>query len=152
MAKKKIFLVPTDYPLAYYTKLAPSGPRHDAVLEGMRKLRNGSIDRLRRAKTLRVPIAAGSDSYVVTDAGDRGKESALIFRAYAEAGLSPLEIVQAATSNGAELLGLSERTASMEKGSPADIVAVNGDPTKDVEALYHVMLVVKRGRIVAPDP
>jgi imidazolonepropionase-like amidohydrolase len=150
MARKKIYLVPTDYPMAYYERFAPSGPRHDVVLASMKKFRAGSIDRLSRAKKFQVPIAAGSDAYVATEPADRGKDAALIFRAYADAGLTPLEIVQSATSNAAALLGLPEKTFAMAKGGTADLVAVRGDPTRDVEALARVVLVVKAGKVVPP--
>lgn len=81
MARKKIYLVPTDFPMAYYERFAPSGPRRDVVLASMKKFRAGSIDRLSRAKKFQVPIAAGSDAYVATESADRGKDAALIFRA-----------------------------------------------------------------------
>jgi imidazolonepropionase-like amidohydrolase len=148
MSTKRIFLVPTDYPGDYYEKFAPAGPKHDAVLAHMKKFRERAIARLALAKKLRVPIAAGSDAYVETEHDDRGKEAGLVFRAYAESGLSPLEIVQTATSNAAELLGLPDKATALDKGSPADVIAVRGDPTKDAGALTQVTLVIKRGRVV----
>lgn len=146
MAKKKIYLVPTDYPLDFYLALAAAAPMPDTMVDGMKKMRAGSIDRLKRARAARVPIAAGSDAYAVTAAHDRGKEAALIFRAYAESGMSPLEIVQSATTNAADLLGLPENTTAMEAGSPADVIGVRGDPTKDAAALAEIVFVAKRGR------
>lgn len=151
MAQKKIALVPTDYPLDFYDRFAPKGPKRDVVLAAMKKLRASCIDRLARAKKNKVIIAAGSDAYVQTELEHRGKEASLIFGAYAEAGLTPLEIVQAATVNAAAVLGLPEKTGAMEKGSPADLVVVEGDPTKDVGALRNVKRVVKRGRVVPRD-
>jgi len=152
MAKKKIFLVPTDYPESFYAAFAPAGPAHDAVLTSMKKFRAGSIDRLRRAQRFKVRIAAGSDAYVPTSSGNRGHDAALIFRAYAEAGMSPLDILRAATTNAAELLGLSPDAASMTAGGVADIVGLRGDPTKDADALQHVTFVMKAGRVVRRDP
>lgn len=152
MAEKKIFLVPTDYPMEFYARFAPSGPDHDAVMAALAKQHDGNVDRLRRAKRLHVPIAAGADAYVITEIGHRGKEASLIFRAYAEAGLTPLEIVRAATSSAADLLGLPPKHTALEAGSPADLVAVRGDPTKDVEALRRVAFVMKSGRIVVSPP
>jgi imidazolonepropionase-like amidohydrolase len=149
MAQKGITLVPTDYPLDFYTPFAPaSGPKRAASLERMKKLHDGNVDRLRRAKKLHVRIAAGSDAYTITALDDRGKEAALIFLAYAEAGLTPLEILQAATSNAADLLDLPAKRTSLEVGSPADLVAFRGDPTKSVAALSEVVAVIRGGRVV----
>lgn len=148
MSTKRIFLVPTDYRMDFYERFVPAGPKHDAVLAHMKKFRERAVARLALAHKLRVPIAAGSDAYIDTGRDDRGRDAAEIFAAYAEAGLSPLEIVQTATSNAADLLGLPAKTTALEPGSPADVIAVRGNPTKDVAALTRVTLVVKRGRVV----
>ncbi len=152
MAKKKIFLVPTDYPLEFYIPFAPTDATRSEVLEALKKQREGSIDRLQRARKARVRIAAGSDAYVITRHGDRGREAALIFRAYAESGMTPIEILQAATTNAAELLGLPALVTSAAPGGTADLIAVRGDPTRDVTALERVTFVMKAGRIVRRDP
>jgi imidazolonepropionase-like amidohydrolase len=149
MGRKRVFLVPTDYPLDYYTMFAPNDDRRGAVLEQIKASRKGSIDRLGRAIKANVPIAFGSDAYVETVHRHRGKEAKLVVRAYAEAGMSALAILQAATSNAAELLGLSDKTGTLEPGAPADLIAVRGDPSVDIAALEEVKLVVKRGKIVS---
>lgn len=148
MAKKKIALVPTDYPLDFYARFAPQGPLRQSALDSLKKLREGSIDRLRRARKAKVTIVAGSDGYVETELADRGKEALLIFRAYAESGMSPLESVQAATINAAALLGLPANAATLEPGSVADLLVVRGDLLADIGALERPVAVVKAGRVV----
>jgi len=52
----------------------------------------------------------------------------LVYEACAEAGMKPMEIIQAATRNAAELLGMSDRIGTLEAGKLADIISVPGDP------------------------
>src|SRR6267142_4237715 len=62
-------------------------------------------------------------------------------------GLPPLEAIQAATVNAADLLGWSDRIGTLENGKFADIVAVDGDPLQDVTILEHVRFVMKGGEV-----
>jgi imidazolonepropionase-like amidohydrolase len=70
------------------------------------------------------------------------------FAAMVKGGLTPIEALQTATTHAAELLGLSSEIGSLEKGKAADIIAVSGDPTKDIHALETVVFVMKAGKIV----
>jgi imidazolonepropionase-like amidohydrolase len=65
-----------------------------------------------------------------------------------EVGLSPLEAIRAATTRAAALLGMSD-IGRIERGAFADLVAVDGDPLQDVNALRTPVLVVSRGKVVA---
>ena len=64
-----------------------------------------------------------------------------------EAGLSPLAAIQAATISGAELLGISARTGSVEPNMEADLIAVDGNPLTDIGALEHVSFVMRGGKV-----
>jgi imidazolonepropionase-like amidohydrolase len=110
-----------------------------------------SADRLRRALRAGVRIAYGSDEYYNAPGRTRGQSSLLTLQAYQEAGMSPLEVLRAATLNSADLLGMSDRIGAIEPGKFADIIAVDGDPLKNVEALQHVRFVMKGGQIVRND-
>jgi imidazolonepropionase-like amidohydrolase len=67
-------------------------------------------------------------------------------------GMAPLEAVRAATSVNARLFHLDDRVGSIAPGLRADIVAVDGDPTRDIASLRRVALVMKDGHIVrGPD-
>jgi imidazolonepropionase-like amidohydrolase len=63
-------------------------------------------------------------------------------------GLTPLQSIQAATVNAADLIGWSDRVGTLEAGKYADIVAVNGDPLADVQVLENVSFVMKGGEVV----
>jgi len=62
-----------------------------------------------------------------------------------EAGLTNVEAIQVATSNGARLLGISGDTGSLEKGKAADLVVIAGDPSKDISDLRKAETVFKDG-------
>ena len=66
----------------------------------------------------------------------------------AKHGMAPLECVRAATATAATALGLGDRLGRIAPGYAADLFAVEGDPTQDLEALGRVALVVGRGRVL----
>jgi imidazolonepropionase-like amidohydrolase len=63
-------------------------------------------------------------------------------------GMSPLQSIQAATINAADLLGWSDKIGGLEPGKWGDIIAVDGDPLLDVTTLEHVKFVMKGGEVV----
>jgi imidazolonepropionase-like amidohydrolase len=73
------------------------------------------------------------------------------FGALVHGGLSPLAAIQAATLNAASLLGTTQGTGTVERGKFADIIAVSGDPLKDITVLEHVNFVMKGGEVVKDD-
>ena len=62
-------------------------------------------------------------------------------------GMTPMQAIQAATSNAADLLGHSDVIGSIKPGKSADIVAVGGDPLKDIQVLESVDFVMKEGKV-----
>jgi imidazolonepropionase-like amidohydrolase len=60
-------------------------------------------------------------------------------------GMSPLAAIQTGTINAADLMGWTSRTGTLEAGKWADVIAVEGDPLKDVKLLQHVNFVMKSG-------
>ena len=62
-------------------------------------------------------------------------------------GMTPMQAIQAATSNAADLLGHSDVIGSIKPGKSADIVAVSGDPLKDIQVLESVDFVMKEGKV-----
>jgi len=64
-----------------------------------------------------------------------------------EAGMPPMEAIQAATVSGADLIGISDLVGSIEKGKLADIIAVDGDPIKDIQSMGRVTFVMKDGEV-----
>jgi imidazolonepropionase-like amidohydrolase len=87
-----------------------------------------------------VKIAFGTDAGVFA----HGKNW-MEFIYMTEVGMPILEAIHCATVNASELLGASEQLGSIEKGKLADIIAVDGDPTKDVKVMGKVKFVMKDG-------
>lgn len=93
-----------------------------------------------------VKIAFGTDAGVYA----HGKNW-LEFVFMAEGGMPALETIRTATLNAADLLGMTESLGSIEKGKWADIVAVDGDPTKDIQAMGRMKFVMKNGVVYKND-
>jgi imidazolonepropionase-like amidohydrolase len=68
------------------------------------------------------------------------------FAVYVQIGMTPLQAIQTATVNAADLLGWS-KIGYIENGNFADIIAVNGDPLKDVTLLQDPVMVMKGGTV-----
>jgi imidazolonepropionase-like amidohydrolase len=68
-----------------------------------------------------------------------------------ENGMTPMRAIQAATTAGADLLGVSDRLGSIKRGKLADLIAVRGDPVTDVRLLEDVRFVMKQGEIFKQD-
>jgi imidazolonepropionase-like amidohydrolase len=64
------------------------------------------------------------------------------------AGLSPLEVIEAATKNAAYVCGQSDELGTLEKGKLADLIVVDGNPLEDLNAMDSVLYVVKDGEVV----
>jgi imidazolonepropionase-like amidohydrolase len=93
-----------------------------------------------------VKVALGTDAAVYPH-GLNAHE----FGVMVKLGLSPLQAVQAGTINAADLLGWAGRVGTLEPGAWGDIVAVDGDPLKDVTVLEKVKFVMKGGEVVKND-
>ena len=90
-----------------------------------------------------VKVAFGTDAAVYPH-GMNAHEFAVMVKL----GLTPLQAIQASTVNAADLLGWSGKVGTLEPGAWADIVAVDGDPLKDVTTLERVKFVMKGGAVV----
>jgi imidazolonepropionase-like amidohydrolase len=87
-----------------------------------------------------VKLAFGTDAGVYPH-GWNGKQ----FAKMVEFGLTPMQAIQAATVNAADLLGWSDRVGSVQPGRYADIVAVSGNPLANIRELERVTFVMKGG-------
>ena len=155
MAAKHIYLVPTDYPAEAYVAIfkgsAVLTPEQEKKLqEGVQQFAKRNQDRLRRAVAAGVPIAFGSDEYYDVPGSTRGQSSLKPFESYAQSGMTPLQIIQAATINGADLIG-ARHLGSIEKDKAADLIAVEGDPLKDITLLEKVRFVMFSGKVIRND-
>ena len=95
------------------------------------------------ARAAHVAMCVGSDAGVFAH-GTNAREMELMV----EAGMPPVEVLTAATSGNAAILHIGDTTGSIRPGLAADLVAVAGDPTRDIGAVQRVMLVMKDGAVV----
>jgi imidazolonepropionase-like amidohydrolase len=107
--------------------------------EKMKSVTAASRKNLKKAFEAGVKIAFGTDAAVYPH-GLNAHE----FAVYVQQGLTPIQAIQTATVNAADLLGWKQ-IGSVEPGNFADIIAVNGDPTKDVTVLQNPVFVMKGG-------
>lgn len=104
--------------------------------------------RVQRVLKSGVKFAIGSDMWFDYPGKTRGQATAIMFGALRELGVPPLDVIRAATSNAAELLGWQDRIGVIEAGKLADVVAVSGDPIQDITELERVKFVMKGGVVV----
>ncbi|BDX05036.1 amidohydrolase family protein [Planctobacterium marinum] len=96
----------------------------------------------RNAYQAGVNIAYGTDSGVSAH-GDNWQE----FIYMVEAGMPALDAIRSATYHGAKLLNIDDQLGTLEAGKLADIIAVSGDPLRDINAMGNVIFVMKDGRV-----
>ena len=135
----------------YNTEYTQAEGKKNGVLEdNLRKDREVAQiqrDNFRKAHRAGVRMVFGSDAGVMPH-GQIGRQ----FRTMVQYGMTPLEAIRAATRNGAEALGRTRDVGAIEVGRFGDLVAVAGDPLRDVTTLERPVAVVKGGKLVkAPD-
>jgi imidazolonepropionase-like amidohydrolase len=144
MAEHGTFLVPTIYVGDYYAegdKLLAQDKNDDYTQNYRAKF----LAAVGRAHERGVKVAVGVDlgGYAV-DPTVFAREIAVLV----EAGLTPMEAIQAGTRVGAELLGWDDRIGTLEEGKLADVIAVAGNPIEDMAALEQVRFVMIGGDVV----
>jgi imidazolonepropionase-like amidohydrolase len=110
--------------------------QHDAELGQLQR------DNFRKALKAGVKMSFGTDAGVCPY-GTSGKQFAFMVKY----GMTPMQAIQAATTNAADLLGHSKEVGSIKPGKYADVIAVSGDPLKDVSVLERVEFVMKDGTV-----
>lgn len=154
MARKGVFLVAThwtaqtlrDIYLRSYRGTPEEGEADAAVRDYLEKTRAS----LQRALKSGVRIVAGSDMWMRYPGKTRGAATLTMLESLASEGMPLPEVLRSATITAADLLGPSLNIGTLEAGKVADIIAVDGDPLADLQALHHVKFVMKAGRVVTP--
>ena len=99
---------------------------------------------IRRAvSTPGLKLVLGSDAV----AGGHGRNADELVERVRQGGQTPMDAIVSATSRAAESLGLEKTIGRIARGYQADIIAVDGDPTKDIKALTRVTFVMRDGTI-----
>jgi len=91
-----------------------------------------------------VPLVAGTDALA-------GFTLHRELELYVEAGIPAPKVLRLATLGAAEITGRADRLGSIEEGKLADLILVDGDPTRDISAIRNVELVIKDGMVLDPD-
>ena len=129
----------TDYTQA-------EGAKNGVLEDNLRKDREVAQiqrDNFRKSHKAGVKMAFGTDAGVMPHATAAGQ-----FKTMVEYGMTPMEAIQSATRNGAQALGREKDVGAIAVGRYGDIVAVDGDPLKDVRLLEKMAVVIKGGVVV----
>jgi len=147
MGQRGTFLVPTLSAAEAVERAAKTG-----VLKGLRAEKALAAAAAARHAT-RIALKAGVQIALGTDAGviPHGTNAREFFLMVDWGGLSNMQAIQAGTLNGARLLGWDKNLGSLTVGKWADIVAVSGDPLRDIQAMEKVTFVMKNGAIYRKD-
>jgi imidazolonepropionase-like amidohydrolase len=143
MKKNGTYLVPTLYLADWFMENAEKiGTPADLIAKG-REVMPAARKNVARAFAAGVKVGFGTDAAVYPH-GLNAHEFAVMVKL----GLTPLQAIQAATINDADLLGWPDKVGTIEPGKWADMVAVDGDPLADVTTLERVKFVMKGGEVV----
>jgi len=144
MKEKGVYLVPTLF--ASYWTGGHADEYPPAIAEKARAAAAQSQKMFAMAVKAGTKVAFGTDA-AVEPHGLGAKEFSLM----TSAGFTPVQALQAATVNAADLLGVSADSGTLEAGKRADIVVLAGDPLKDITVTEHPKLVMANGKIVKQD-
>lgn len=140
MKEHGTYLVPTLYLGDWFLENAPKTGVPPAMLAKAKEVMPAARQNVAHAFTSGVKVGFGTDAAVYPH-GLNAREFAVMVKL----GLTPLQAIQAATVNDADLLGWSDRVGVIEPNHYADIIAVDGDPLQDVTTLERVRFVMKGG-------
>jgi imidazolonepropionase-like amidohydrolase len=132
MREKQIYAVPTFAISEYFAEESKNPARHESL--------DFHITQFRKQLAAGVPMAAGSDVGPFPH-GTQARE----YVSMVKYGMTPLAAMQAGLLNGAKLLGWEGQIGDLKAGFYADIIAMPGDPLKDISALQKVSFVMKGG-------
>jgi imidazolonepropionase-like amidohydrolase len=143
LKKNGTYLVPTLYLMDWNKENAAKTNLPDYIRRKMEMVSAVGQASNKKAFDAGVKIGFGTDAAVYPH-GLNAHE----FAVYVRLGMTPLHAIQTATINDADLLGWSDKIGTLEPGKFADIIAVDGDPLKDVTTLQNVRFVMKGGEVV----
>ncbi len=143
LKKNGTYLVPTLYLVDWQKEHAATVHLPEYARRKMEMISEVGQSNVKKAIAAGVKIGMGTDAAVYPH-GLNAHELAV----YVRLGMTPLQAIQTATINDADLLGWSDRIGTLDPGKYADIIAVDGDPLKDITTLQNVKFVMKGGEVV----
>jgi imidazolonepropionase-like amidohydrolase len=138
MKKHGTYLVPTAYLIDWMQQYGNLPPLYQQKMKDVSAVEKQNAIRAIKAG---VKVALGTDAAVYPH-GLNAHEVDVYVNQF---GMSPLQGIQTGTINAADLMGWTDRIGTIEPGKWADIIAIDGDPLKDVKILQHVNFVMKSG-------
>jgi hypothetical protein len=157
MRAKGIFLdlTPTAYDGFFLRIMEPSvvlSPEYRAArVSRIAQGDNDYRDFVQRVLKSGVRFAGGTDMCWWYPGKSCGQASVATLLKLRDAGMQPLDVIRAITTNAAEMLGWPDRIGAIEPGTFADLIAVAGDPLADIHELERVRFVMKNGDVVRND-
>jgi len=140
LKKNGTYLVPTLYLGTWFLENAERNKIPKFYLDKAKAVLPEARRNIAKAFAAGVKVAFGTDAAVYPH-GLNAREFAVMV----QLGMTPLQAIQSATLNGADLMGWAKDAGTLEPGKWADIIAVDGDPIADVKTLEHVRFVMKGG-------
>jgi imidazolonepropionase-like amidohydrolase len=138
MKQHGTYLVPTAYLIDW---LKDNGHLPEIYRQKMLDVSAAVKANHKRAIAAGVKVAFGTDAAVYPHGLNAHEFDVYV----SQFGMTPLAAIQTATLNAADLMGWSDRAGDLAPGKWADLIAVEGDPLKDVKVLQHVPFVMKAG-------
>jgi imidazolonepropionase-like amidohydrolase len=138
MKKHGTYLVPTAYLIDWMQEYGKLPPIYQQKMKDV-----SAVEKQNAIKAIKagVKVALGTDAAVYPH-GLNAHEVDVYVNQF---GMSPLQGIQTGTINAADLMGWTDKIGTIEPGKWADIIAIDGDPLKDVKILQHVNFVMKSG-------
>src|SRR6266496_3450420 len=143
LKKNDTYLVPTLYLIDWHQEHASQANLPDFLRAKMEMVSAVGKQNVKKAIQAGVKIAMGTDAAVYPH-GLNAHE----LEVDVKLGMTPLQAIQTATINDADLLGWSDKIGTIESGKWADLIALDGDPLLDITTLQHVRFVMKGGEVV----
>jgi imidazolonepropionase-like amidohydrolase len=138
MKQHGTYLVPTAYLIDWMQQNGHLPPFYQQKMKDV-----SAVEKQNAIKAIKagVKVALGTDAAVYPH-GLNAHEVDVYVNQF---GMSPLQGIQTGTINAADLMGWTDKVGTIESGKWADIIAIDGDPLKDVKILQHVNFVMKSG-------
>jgi imidazolonepropionase-like amidohydrolase len=148
LKKNGTYLVPTLFLTEYMQQNMERSDVPEFSKQKMRMVAAAAQQNAKKAFAAGVKVAFGTDAAVYPHGLNAGE-----FHVYVKLGMTPLAAIQTATINAADLLGATwtKQVGTLEPGKFADMIGVDGDPTKDVTTLEHMKFVMKGGTVYKND-